>query len=137
MEEADDIATSVQSIFELVQVEFAQAAATMDPGKWTGLDADARARLTKHCREEVNKLRDVFLRVQATIDAVPGCDRTASEIDEEAAELEALRAREAATNALLRSLIAEAKEQAAAAAAMRQQAAGSAAAASSAAGSER
>ena len=53
MEEADEIVTSVQGIFEQVQTEFVAAASTMEHGRWTGLDMDGRSRISRSCREEV------------------------------------------------------------------------------------
>ena len=63
MEEADEIVTSVQGIFEQVQTEFVAAASTMESGRWTGLDMDGRSRISKSCREEVGRSDAVLFRI--------------------------------------------------------------------------
>ena len=63
--------SSIQSLLDIAQAEFAGAEGD-GGGRWVGLDADARLRLSRRVREEVLRLGDVFARVRADIDAVPG-----------------------------------------------------------------
>ncbi len=81
MEEVDHIMASVQAIFELVQGELGTAAETMTDGRWTGLSADARMILATKAREEVNKLKPIFDRVKQSLDTLPGCQLTPSELE--------------------------------------------------------
>lgn len=145
MDEADQIVECVQSIIEVYQVEFTSALAAMTPGKWTGVDADARARLARQTREsvsvshaiskwpyarvlrsrttssfplhcarlfllstqlissmlQVNKVKDIFARVQTSIDAVPSVGTTKAELAAELEELVAAKARAVELNAIL------------------------------------
>lgn len=123
MDEADDLVVAVQSILEHVQAEFGAAGDAADDGagRWVGVDADARLRLARRIRDEVNRLAAVFGRVRATIDAVPGGRLTAAELDAalaaERAELMRLEATKASVDALLREFAAPPLAEAPAAAA--------------------
>lgn len=110
MQEADDIMTAVQAVVEHVTAEFSAAAGAAGagagaPGRWAGVDADARLRLAQRIRDEVNRLGDVFERVRATVQAVPGGDVTPDALDAaleaERAELARLQAARAALQAVL------------------------------------
>ena len=96
MDESDAIISAVQAFVEMVQAEFTAAAASMLQGTWHGLDADARARVSRKAREEAKRLTAVLDRVQAGIDAAPGCALSGADV---ARRLEMERARAAALEA--------------------------------------
>lgn len=94
MEEADDIMVSIGAIFEVVQEQFLAAAEGMHQGlppgapvRWTGLEGDARADTTRRLREEVNRLKAVFDRIAASIDASPAASLRPEEVEAEKARL--------------------------------------------------
>ena len=97
---------AVQELFEVVQSELLAAAASMEGGKWSGLDPDARGRIGRKTREEVNRLRAVFDGIHATIDTLPGAHLTPRElecaIEDTGARLARLRATQAQLDDLLR-----------------------------------
>ena len=107
MNEADDIMVAIQAIMEHVQTEFSSA--NGDGGSWVGVDADARLRLTRRIRDEVNRLANVFERVRHNIDAVPGGRISGLELDlaleKEKKELEIIRATQRELEALLGNLL--------------------------------
>ena len=114
-DDADDTMAAIQSILEAAQSEFSAAstpsssigAGGAGPARWAGVDADARLRLSRRVREEVNRLREVFVRVRGAIDAVPGGDMTEAELDAamraEERELARVQTAQQALAALLRA----------------------------------
>jgi uncharacterized small protein (DUF1192 family) len=101
----DDILAAVQAIIEMAQADFVAAAAGMDAGRWHGLDADTRGRLSRKAREEVKRLTALFACIRAEIDATPGAALSPAELErriaERRAELERLQATERALDAML------------------------------------
>ena len=86
MAEADDIMAAIQAILEVAQGEFSSVLVEAGGGmggmpRWGGVDADARLRISRRVRDEVNRLREAFVRVRAAIDAVPGGDMTPAELE--------------------------------------------------------
>jgi hypothetical protein len=103
MDDATDIISAVANIVMEYQQEFNAAVPTMLPNEWSGVDADARARLAAKTRAEVQllqahlvvllrfrdaiavvlqvlALKEIFVRVQRNIEAVPGVDVTPAEL---------------------------------------------------------
>ena len=81
--DADAIMIAVQEIFEVVQAEFLVAAEGIEKGgTWSGVDADARGRITRKTREEVNRIKSVFDRIQAGISAVDGAHMTPQQLED-------------------------------------------------------
>jgi hypothetical protein len=71
MDDATDIISAVANIVMEYQQEFNAAVPTMLPNEWSGVDADARARLAAKTRAEVQLLQAhlvVRLRFRDAID---------------------------------------------------------------------
>lgn len=101
MNEADAIMSSIQAVMEHVSAEFSQA--DVQGGRWAGVDTDARLRLARRIREEVNRLTEVFERVRGTIAAAPGGDLASDELERRIAAQQRELARLTAADAALQS----------------------------------
>lgn len=101
MNEADAIMSSIQAVMEHVSAEFSQA--DVAGGHWAGVDTDARLRLARRIREEVNRLTEVFERVRATIAAAPGGDLASDELERRIAQQQRELAQLTAADAALQA----------------------------------
>jgi len=110
MDEASEIVEAVQVIFDVVSREFIAAAPSMEAGRWTGLDADARARLAQESHKQVERLALLFEAAQQRIDAVDRVGTTPRELEAAKATAGELLAQRRELNARLERLVAEARE---------------------------
>ena len=101
----DDVVSAVQSLVEVVQAEFIAACHDMGEGRWHGLGADARARVTRKAREEVKRLTSALDRVQSHIDALPDGDLSPADLAAGVAALEDEERRMRNAAAVLRAAV--------------------------------
>jgi hypothetical protein len=127
-QEANDIVESVQNIFDTVTREFnaaleerkqqlakdeekrAKTGSSAAPRRldWVGLDADGRARLAIESRKQVDRLKDIFDRVQEKIDRTDCGEYTAQEVQQAHLAVQAEIERRKRINAKLEALTKEA-----------------------------
>ena len=107
MDNVNDVADAVQLIFEVVTREFTAALPAMPAGRWVGLTADARARLSLDSHAQVQRLSRILDGMQASIDSVEAAEALPAELDAAIAAAHADAARRTELNARLRALLAE------------------------------